>query len=91
MQRFMQVKTGTAVCYSAKFLSAASLRNGRPGTFDVELEIGPHLPDIVLDAMERRRDANNSLFIERWWMEVTVDVVRGRNLSVREEMDVSLP
>lgn len=41
--------------------------------------------------MERRRDANNSLFIERWWMEVTVDVVRGRNLSVREEMDVSLP
>ena len=41
MQRFMQVKTGTAVCYSAKFPSAASLRNGRPGTFDVELEVGP--------------------------------------------------
>ena len=41
MQRFMQVKTGTAVCYSTKFPSAASLRNGRPGTFDVELEVGP--------------------------------------------------
>ena len=91
LERFMQVKTGTAVCYGAKFLSAASLRNGRPGTFDVELEIGPHLPDIVLDAMERRRDANNSLFIERWWLEVTVYVVLGRNLSVREEIDVSLP
>ena len=41
--------------------------------------------------MERRRDANNSLSIERWWLEVTVYVVLGRNLSVREEMDVILP
>ena len=90
LQQSMQVKTGASVCYTTEFLSAASLRNGRPGTYDVELEIGPHLPGIVLDAMDRRQDANSSLSIERWWLEVEADVVWGRNVRVREEINVNM-
>lgn len=91
LRQTMQVKTGASVCYSTEFLSAASLRNGIPSAYKVNLEIGPHLPGIVLDAMERRQDANSSLSIERWLLEAEVDIVRGRNVSVREEIDVSLP
>lgn len=91
LQETMQVKAGASVCYSAEFLSATTLRNMRPSTYDVDLEIGPHLPDIVLNAMQRQQDANSSLSIEQWWLEVEVDIVWGRNAIVRQEIDVNLP
>ena len=89
-QQSLQVKTGASVCYSTEFLSTASLRTGQPGAYDVKLKIGPNLPKIVRDAMESRQDANSSLSIERWMLEVDVDVVWGRNVRVREEIDVKL-
>ncbi len=91
LRQTTQMKTGTAVCYSTQFLGAASMRTGRPNTYEVDLDIGPHLPKIVLDAMESRQDANYPLSIERWWLEVKVDVVWGRNVNVRQEIEVNLP
>ncbi len=76
--------------YSTVFLSSASLSVGRPGRYNVALELGPRLPRVVQLSKELERDANSSISIERWWLEVQVDVVRGRDQSRRREIGVDL-
>ena len=76
--------------YSAPFLSSSSLKVGRPGKYKVALELGPRLPRVVQLSKELELDTNSSLSIEKWWLEVQVDVVMGPDQSVRKEIDVSL-
>ena len=90
MQQTTEQKISTEACYSIAFLTSESLRKGDVGRRKVDLNIGPGLPKIVLEAKELERDANNSLSIEQWWLMVQVDVVRGRDQSRRREINVKL-
>ena len=77
-------------CYSTQFLTSESLSRDNVSRYKGDLTIGPKLPKVALEANELERDANNSLSIERWWLEVQVDVARGRDSSVRQEIDITL-
>ena len=90
MQQTTEERTYTEVCYSDTFLVSTSLREGVPSRHDVALEIGPSLPRPALEARELQRDANSSLSLDLWWIEVKVDVARGRDQSLRHEIDVNL-
>ena len=90
MQQTTEQKTSTEVGYSTPFLSSASLKVGRPDKYKVALELGPRLPRVVQLEKELELDTNSSLTIEQWWLEVQVDVVMGRDQSVRKNIDVSL-
>ena len=90
MQQTTEEKPFTEVCYSETFLVSTSVREGNFSRHDVPLEIGPSLPRPALEARELQRDANSSLSLERWWIEVKVDVARGRDPTVRHEIDVNL-
>ncbi|MDE2822391.1 MAG: hypothetical protein OXK79_02665 [Chloroflexota bacterium] len=83
-------KMSTEVCYSTSFLDSASLSSDRIGIYNAALRIGPNLPKVAQEAKDLQTDANNSLTIERWWLEVQVDVVRGRDQSVRKVIEVIL-
>ena len=86
----MWVKADTEVCYSEAILDSTSMREGNLSRHRVVLEIGPGVPRPALEARELQRDANSSISLERWWIEVKVDVVRGRDPTVRQEIDVNL-
>ena len=90
MQQTTEEKPFTEVCYSESFLVSKSVRKGDSSRHRVPLEIGPGLPRPALEARELQRDANSSLSLERWWIEVKVDVARGRDPTVRHEIDVNL-
>lgn len=90
MQRTTEENPYEEVCYSETFLESASVREGSSNRHRVALVIGPGLPRPALEARELQHDANSSLSLDRWWIEVTVDVARGRDSSVRHEIDVSL-
>ena len=90
MQQTTEQKTSTEVGYSTAFLNSTSLRVGHPGTYNVALELGPRLPRVVQLEKELERDVNNSISIERWWLEVQVDVAMGRDQSARKGIDVIL-
>ena len=80
----------TEVGYSRSFLSSTSLHVDRPGRYNVALVLGPRLPRVVQLSKELELDTNSSLSIEQWWLEVQVDIVRGRDSMVREEINVKL-
>ena len=90
MQQHTEQKITTEVCYSAQFLTSESLRRDAVSRRKADLEIGPHLPKVALEVKELERDANSSISIERWWLEVQVDVAMGRDQSVRKVIDVIL-
>ena len=90
MQQTTEERTYAEVCYSETFLVSTSVRNGNLSRHRVPLDIGPGLPRPALEARELQRDANSSLSMERWWIEVKVDVARGRDPTVRHRIDVTL-
>ncbi len=90
MQQTTEEEPYEEVCYSETFLESASVREGIPSRHRVALAIGPDLPRPALEARELQHDANSSLSLDRWWIEVTVDVARGRDSSVRHDIDVNL-
>ena len=90
MQQTTEEKPYEEVCYSETFLDSTSVREGNPSRHRVALAIGPDLPRPALEARELQYDANSSLSLDRWWIEVTVDVARGRDSAVRHEIDVAL-
>ena len=90
MQQTTEERDYSEVCYSESFLASTSVRKGDSSRHDVALKIGPCLPRPALEAKELQRDANSSLSLDRWWVEVEVDVARGRDPSVRHEIDVNL-
>ena len=90
MQRTTEEKPYSEVCYSETFLASTSVRKGDLSGHRVALKIGPSLPRSALEARELQRDANSSISLERWWIEVKVDVARGRDPTVRHEIDVNL-
>jgi len=90
MQQTMEEKPYEEICYSETFLDSTSVREGNPIRHRVALAIGPDLPRPALEAREFQYDANSSLSLDRWWIEVKVDVARGRDSAVRHEIDVAL-
>lgn len=90
MQQTTEEKAYTEVCYRESFLDSTSLREGIPSRHNVALEIGPGLPRPALEARELQHDANSSLSLDRWWIEVEVDVARGRDATARHKIDVNL-
>lgn len=90
MQRTTEEKPYAEVCYSETFLLSTSVREGNTSRHRVALVIGPSPPRPALEARELQYDANSSLSLDRWWLEVKVDVARGRDPSVRHEIDVAL-
>ena len=90
MQQITEEKPFSEVCYSKTFLDSTSLREGNRSRHDVALEIGPGLPRPALEARELQHDANSSLSLDQWWLEVEFDVARGRDQSVRHKIDVNL-
>ena len=90
MQQSTEQKTSVEVCYSTDFLTSETLDKDNVSKQTVSLDLGPDLPKPAIEAKELQRDANNSLTIERWWLEVQVDVALGRDQSVRKEIDVAL-
>ena len=90
MQQITEEEPYTEVCYSETFLDSTSMREGSPSRHRVALEIGPSLPRPALEARELQHDANSSLSLERWWIEVKVDVARGRDAIARHRIDVNL-
>jgi hypothetical protein len=91
MQQATDEEAYTEVCYRESFLDSTSLREGVPSRHNVALEIGPGLPRPALEARELQHDANSSLSLDRWWIEVNVDVARGRDATARHKIDVNLP
>ena len=90
MQRYTEQKISKETLYCTQFLTSESLRKDGVSRHKVDLSIGPDLPKVVLEAKELEQDANSSVYFGRWWLEVQVDVVRGRNPSVRQFIDVTL-
>lgn len=90
MQQSTEQKITTETCYSTQFLTSESLSRDNVSRRKVDLRIGPHLPKVALEAKELERDANSSLAIEQWWLEVQVDVAMGRDSSVRKKVQVNL-
>ena len=90
MQQTTEERDYSEVCYSESFLASTSVRKGDSSRHRVPLEIGPGLPRPAFEARELQRDANSSLSLDRWWIEVKVDVARGRDPYVRHEIDVNL-
>ncbi len=90
MQQTTEENPYEEVCYSETFLDSASVREGSPSRHRVALEIGPGLPRPALEARELQYDANSSLSLDQWWIEVKVDVARGRDATVRRDIDVTL-
>ena len=90
MQQTTEERDYSEVCYSETFLDSTSMREGSPSRHSVALEIGPNLPRPALEARDLQDDANSSLSLERWWIEVKVDVARGRDSTVRHKIDINL-
>ena len=90
MQQTIEEEPYTEVCYSETFLDSTSMREGSPSRHRVALEVGPSLPRPTLEARELQHDSNSSLSLERWWIEVKVDVARGRDATVRHKIDINL-
>ena len=90
MQQSTEQKTSTEICYSTQFLTSESLGKDNDSRHKVDLMIGPQLCNVALEAKELERDANSSLSIEKWWLEVQVDVAMGLDQSIRKEIDVAL-
>ena len=90
MQQTTEERDYSEVCYSESFLASTSVRKGDSSRHDVALKIGPCLPRPAFEARDLQGDANSSLSLDRWWVEVEVDVARGRDPNVRHEIDVNL-
>ncbi len=90
MQQTTEEEPYEEVCYSRTFLDSTPVREGSPSRHRVALVIGPDLPRPAIEARELQRDANSSLSLDRWWIEVKVDVARGRDSYVRHKIDVNL-
>ena len=90
MQQTTDQKKSNEAFDSRPFLHTRSLRKGDVSRHNVALKIGPRVQNLVREAKELQRDANSSLSIEPWWLEVKVDVAMGRDPMLRKEIDVKL-
>ena len=90
MQQTTEQKISEEILFSTQFLTSESLRKDRVCRHNAALKIGPQLPKLAQEAQELQKDANNAVSLDRWWLEVQVDIVRGRNPSVRQMIDVTL-
>ena len=82
------------VFYSTQITLATSLRKDAESRREVALKLDPKLyklQRLSQEAKRLRRNANRGLSIEPWWLEVQVDVVRGRDAIVRRQVEIIAP
>ena len=94
MQQHTDQKTSTEAFDSKPIMLTASLQKGVVSRHNVALRLDPRsrkLQELAQEAKGLQRDANNSLSIEPWWLEVQVDVVRGRDATLRRQVEIIAP
>ena len=94
MQQHTDQKITTEVFYSAPIVLSASLQRDVASRHNVALKLDPRarkLQELAQEAEGLQRDANSSLSIEPWWLEVQVDVVMGRDAGVRRQVEIIAP
>ena len=91
MQQTTDQKKSNESFDSRPLLHTKSLRKGDVSRHDVALKIGPRVQNLVREAKELQRDANSSISIEPWWLEVQVDVVMGRDVRVQRQIEIIAP
>ena len=82
------------VFYSTQITLATSLRKDAESRHNVAFKLDPKLyklQRLSQEAKRLRRNANRGLSIEPWWLEVQVDVVRGRDAIVRRQVEIIAP
>ena len=82
------------VFFSTQIMLATSLRKDAVNRHNVALRLDPKvqkLQRLSREAKRLRRDANRGLSIEPWWLEVGADVVRGRDATVRRQVEIIAP
>ena len=80
--------------FSKRFVVPNSLRKDVVSKHEVALKLDPKLYKLrrlSQEAKSLQRDANSSLSIDPWWLEVQVDVVRGRDAIVRRQVEIVAP
>ncbi len=77
--------------FSKRFVVPNSLRKDVVSKHEVALKLDSKLYKLrrlSQEAKRLRRDANRGLSIEPWWLEVQVDVVRGRDAMARRQVEI---
>ena len=94
MQQHTDQKISTEVFDSEPIVLNASLQRGVVNRHNVTLRLDPRarkLQELAQEAKGLQRDANSSLSIEPWWLEVHADVVMGRDARVRRQVEIIAP
>ncbi len=82
------------VFYSAQIVPTQPLRKDAVSRHDVALRLAPNLrklQNLSQEAKRLQRDSNRGLSIEPWWLEARADVVRGRDATVRRQIEIIAP
>ena len=82
------------VFYSTRIMLTTTLRKDAVSRHDVALRLDPKLYKLrrlSQEAKRLQRDSNRGLSIEPWWLEAQVDVVRGRDATVRRQIEIIAP
>ena len=93
-QRIPSQTVSTEDFFSTRFVVPNSLRKDAVSKHKVALKLDPKLyklRKLSQEAKRLRRNANRGLSIEPWWLEVQVDVVRGRDATVRRQVEIIAP
>lgn len=91
MQQHTEQQISTEVFGSAQIVLSGLLRKGEVNRHKVTLRLDQELrklQSLSREAAMLQRDSNSGLAIEPWWLEVQVDVVRGRDAIVRRQVEV---
>ena len=79
---------------SVQIVPTQPLRKDAVSRHNVALRLDPKLHKLQMlsrEAERLRRDANRGLSIEPWWLEAEADVVRGRDATVRRQIEIIAP
>ncbi|MDE2821966.1 MAG: hypothetical protein OXK79_00490 [Chloroflexota bacterium] len=94
MQQSTEQKISTEVFDSAQIVLNASLQRDVESSHNVALRLDPRarkLQNLAQEAKGLQRDANSSLSIEPWWLEVHADVAMGPDARVRRQVEIVVP
>ncbi|MDE2717239.1 MAG: hypothetical protein OXI33_09505 [Chloroflexota bacterium] len=94
MQQHTDQKMSTEVFDSAQIVLNVSLQRDVESRHNVALRLDPRarkLQNLAQEAKGLQRDANSSLSIEPWWLEVHADVAMGRDARVRRQIEIVAP
>ena len=82
------------VFYSTRIVLTTTLRKDAVSRHDVALRLDPKLHKLrrlAQEAKRLQRDSSRGLSVEPWWLEARADVVRGRDATVRRQVELMAP